>query len=45
MCDVMCVAVAQCLHDLDEDPSRILLGEVAVGVEAVEEFSAFAETA
>jgi hypothetical protein len=41
--DVMRVAVAQRLHYLDEDPPGIFLGEVAVGVEAVEELSSFAE--
>lgn len=44
MRDVMGVAVAQRLHYLHEDPSRILLREVAVGVEAIEQLAALAET-
>lgn len=44
MCDVVGVAIAQRLHDLDENSSGILLGEVAVGVQAIEQLASFAET-
>lgn len=44
MGNVMSVAVAERFHDLDKDLAGILLGKVAVRIEAVEELSSLAKT-
>lgn len=44
MSDVVGVAVAQRLHDLDENSSCILFRKIAIRVQTIEQLASFAKT-